>query len=158
MTYKIIPQLSQTQIANFHKRVNKTSNIDECWIWIGYKDKKGYGQVGFNNKVYLCHRISYFLFYNVDPKDLMVCHSCDNPSCCNPNHFFLGSALDNVNDAIIKNRRYNKGFKLNAVDVVQIKTLIEQGLSRRKIAKIFNVQHPAIDNIANGKSWKHITL
>jgi transposase-like protein len=80
-----------------------------CWIWTRAKDKKGYGRFGLMYKLILAHRFS-FLVYKFDPKKLMVCHTCDNPSCVNPEHLFLGKSVDNVKDMINK-KRYNAGSK-----------------------------------------------
>jgi hypothetical protein len=75
-----------------------------CWIWSRYKDKAGYGKLYFRNKVYLAHRVSYILYKTEIPKGSCVLHKCDQPSCCNPNHLFIGSQADNVKDMIKKGR------------------------------------------------------
>lgn len=80
-------------------------NINGCWEWTGFKFPKGYGQFSLTiNGDRYAHRISYFLFKNVNPDKLAVCHTCDNPSCVNPNHMFLGTLNDNNQDMIRKGR------------------------------------------------------
>lgn len=86
----------------------------QCWIWIGHKDKAGYGQLGHSFKKLTgfarAHRYSYFLMNGKDPGELMVCHRCDNPSCVR--HLFLGTAKDNNLDMIEKGRyRHSKWRK-----------------------------------------------
>lgn len=71
-----------------------------CWIWTGRKDGKGYGRV--DNTV--AHRISWLFTNGSLPPNLYVCHKCDVPLCVNPSHLFLGTALDNTQDAISKGR------------------------------------------------------
>src|SRR5688572_8620113 len=84
------------------ERVKKTAS--GCWKWQGYKTKRGYGTVGFKYKPIRVHRLMW-IFRNGDiPKGLLVCHTCDNPPCCNPDHLFIGTQQDNVNDRGSKGR------------------------------------------------------
>lgn len=86
-------------------------HADECWPWTGAKDKNGYGriQVMTNGKwgTQLAHRVAYKLTKGDLPADLGLCHRCDNPPCCNPDHHFPGTQLDNMNDAKLKSRVRN---------------------------------------------------
>ena len=79
-----------------------------CFNWTGYKDYQGYGNIKINYKHMRVHRISYQLHYGVDPLELFVCHRCDNPSCINPQHLFLGTPKDNMQDKIRKGRHKNQ--------------------------------------------------
>lgn len=92
--------LSKIEFIPFH----------ECWEWSTYKDKDGYGYFStvengkkMNRKA---HRMSYMLFNGPIVKGLWVLHKCDNPSCVNPKHLFLGTAKDNAIDRDIKGRAY----------------------------------------------------
>ena len=95
---------------NFFKRINKT---DYCWNWIGSKNKSGYGLfilgkrvTGFQKSLRVkAHRFSFYLHYGYIDENLLTCHKCDNPSCVNPEHIFLGTHLDNYNDCEKKKRR-----------------------------------------------------
>jgi hypothetical protein len=80
-----------------------------CWVFTGGKDKGGYGQchcakVAKEAKVTRAHQLAWFMMNGEIPSGMMVCHKCDNPSCCNPNHLFLGTAQDNNNDMWVKGR------------------------------------------------------
>lgn len=85
----------------FLSKVNKTEN---CWEWRGAKRSRDYGNFNLNGKPTLAHRVSYELFIGKIPKDILVCHRCDNQSCVNPNHLFLGTQKDNVRDCLNKGR------------------------------------------------------
>jgi hypothetical protein len=74
-----------------------------CWIWKGHL-KKGYGYFSHHQILYRAHRIAYLIAYGEFDDALLVCHKCDNPSCINPQHLFLGSSKENTQDMILKGR------------------------------------------------------
>jgi hypothetical protein len=81
--------------------------IDECWIWNGYITPNGYGQTrigGRNSKAIQAHRLSWLVNFGEIPKDMHILHKCDNRPCCNPNHLFIGTNLDNILDRVSKDR------------------------------------------------------
>lgn len=84
--------------------------IDGCWYWTGSLSNKGYGRILVNGKNALASRVSYQL-YKGDPSSLFVCHHCDNPACVNPDHLFLGTAVDNMRDMANKGRNFKPVFK-----------------------------------------------
>ena len=71
-----------------------------CWCWNGPRDRQGYGRVGDGR---LAHREIYREVKG-NPDGFMILHSCDNPSCCNPDHLSLGTAKDNAQDAVRRGR------------------------------------------------------
>lgn len=87
----------------FWSKVNITDLLS-CWEWTGFKNK-GYGQLEFRGKTQRAHRVVWMLIYGEIPDGLCVLHHCDNPSCCNPAHLFLGTMLDNNRDMIKKGRQ-----------------------------------------------------
>src|SRR5258708_2027850 len=78
---------------------------NECWIWQTGKDQDGYGAFWWSNRQVKAHRFSWGLFGGSIPDGMYVLHSCDNPSCVNPSHLFLGTTQDNTADRDIKERQ-----------------------------------------------------
>ena len=84
----------------------KTSlDSDGCWIWTGALGSDGYGRASHNGATVLAHRLSYIKYKGfIDPPSMLVLHTCDKPACVNPEHLFLGTQQDNVNDMVSKGR------------------------------------------------------
>lgn len=94
---------------DFYKIVIK---YDGCWGWKRKVLKNGYTLINMGRKkALLGHRVSWRIHYGPIPDKMLVLHKCDNPSCTNPEHLFLGTHLDNTRDMDQKGRRVNKGMK-----------------------------------------------
>lgn len=133
---------------------------NDCWEWTGRKDKDGYGVVMLDGKNIRGHRLSYAYHNNIkleDMKGLVVCHKCDNPSCVNPDHLFLGTVKDNAADARDKGRAFvgvlNGRAKLTKKDVLAI---LKDDRIHREIAKDYGVTRATISNVKRGSTWKHL--
>ena len=85
----------------FWSKVDKTHG---CWNWTGYRDDSGYGVVRFGGSARRSHRVSYEIHFGEFDKELKVLHRCDNPSCVNPDHLFLGTHAANMVDMVEKKR------------------------------------------------------
>lgn len=106
-------------------------------------------------------RLMYEAYHGQIPDKMSVCHTCDNPACVNPEHLFLGTAKDNTQDMLHKNREARGDklpqTKLTEVQVKEIKLLLAKGdLSNGKIGKLFGVHSATIGDIEKGITWKHI--
>lgn len=75
-----------------------------CLEWQGHTLRR-YGQIGVGTRqLKYTHRVAWELTHGPIPDGMMVCHRCDNPPCCNPDHLFLGEPIDNTTDMIAKGR------------------------------------------------------
>lgn len=81
---------------------------DGCWVWLGAKDRDGYGRVMVDGRTMGAHRIAYEESHGPVPDGLVVMHSCDNPSCVNPDHLRVGTQAENIQDRDAKGRTYRK--------------------------------------------------
>jgi hypothetical protein len=88
-------------------RVDKTG---DCWVWLGSGTTDRYGQIRVGSKMVYVHRLAYELTYGVIPAGMSVLHRCDNPSCCRPEHLFLGTQQDNIRDMENKGRANRSGL------------------------------------------------
>ncbi|TAF00895.1 MAG: HNH endonuclease [Oscillatoriales cyanobacterium] len=109
----------------------------------------------------MASRLMYEAHHGQIPEGMLVCHSCDNPTCVNPEHLFLGTHKDNTQDMLRKNREARGDklpqTKLTSEQVKEIKLLLAEGsLNNGKIGKLFGVTSTTIWDIKNGITWKHI--
>ncbi|MDV4166197.1 HNH endonuclease [Rhizobium leguminosarum] len=132
-----------------------------CWKWIGSTDPNGYGRMNVSGKPILAHRISYTIHRGQIPKGMVVCHSCDNPNCVNPDHLFLGTQADNVTDMHNKGRAIKRALsgenhgnaKLTEEAVKEIRNSKE---STSSLARKFGVSRAVVYAARERKTWTHI--
>jgi len=128
---------------------------NKCWEWKAHKTPSGYGTFWMNNTNYRAHRVAWMISNGDIPNGLVICHKCDNPSCCNPNHLFMGTVQDNANDELSKGR-YPRGenhyaCKMSDATVKLIKKHFQTGdLNGVEIAKKYNINHSTAYRIKNG--------
>ena len=126
----------------------------DCWEWTGSRNQAGYGVVRMTDSSFPAHRVSYELFIGPIPEGWCVCHRCDNPPCCNPNHLFVGTKDDNNQDKVAKGRN---DATLTAEDVTKIRNLYANGdVLQRELAQTFGVSRSNITMIISRKTWRHI--
>ena len=128
-------------------------SIMTCIITNAYKDRDGYGRIRGEG----AHRLAYINYYGPIPKGMVVLHTCDNPSCVNPQHLKLGTHKDNMEDMVAKGRSTagmkNHTAKLTDHDVLDIRASKE---SNYKLAEKYKMHHTSISAIKRRLTWKHI--
>lgn len=137
---------------------------DGCWGWNGHTVNGGYSRFRFGKSMMYAHRASFILHHGDIPKGMQVCHRCDNPTCTNPKHLFLGTKADNIIDCMNKGRHPTLGKKgeenhrsiLKVAQVKEIKDLLAKGLSSIDIGKMFGVHKNTINNIKYKLQWKEV--
>lgn len=143
-------------------KIEKKEN--KCWIWKGAKSGDGYGAIKVNGKQTSIHRQSYKEFIGYIPDGLCICHKCDEPLCCNPEHLFLGTHKQNTKDSVKKNRArclrqngsLNPSAKFNEELVKEIKKLFKKGWMTRDIEDLLGIPHKNLEDIKYNKTWRHV--
>lgn len=147
-----MPDLKQ----RFEKSVSKG---DGCWLWTA-STRNGYGRLRVGERKATASRVSYELYIGPIPEQMVVCHRCDNPTCVNPAHLFLGSRADNMDDMIAKGRHIagkargeeNGRAKLSLEQVAAIR---QDTRSQSAIAAEYQVGQALISKIKLRKLWRH---
>lgn len=152
-------------IARFWSKVAKG---DGCWLWTAGKGARDYGLFGVpcwwgpRRAAVRAHRLSWAITHGrVPPSDMCICHRCDNPTCVRPDHLFLGTLKDNVQDCERKGRgNHAKGerqhcAKLTEADVREIRGPLRH-ISTPKLAVRYGVHHSRISAARAGRTWKHV--
>jgi hypothetical protein len=147
---------------------------EECWLWLASVTKPtrrspgGYGRFSTGKRTPAsytgAHRIAYMLHHGEVPDDLAVCHTCDNPPCCNPAHLWLGTKVENNSDRDRKGRTRNKPLpgslngraKLTEADVLEARRLRKEGASFPELSRRYGVANTTICLAVEGKTWKRL--
>lgn len=186
--------MDEKTIARFWAKVDKNGpvpqhrpELGQCWIWTAAKDRLGYGRLGVRwpvKRSVLAHRISYALNFGEIPETgghhgTCVCHHCDNPSCVNPRHLFLGTMTDNMSDKVRKGRQArgdssgarakpesrprgarHHNSKLSDEAVAEIRSAYggrwADGPTLDSLAEKFGVSRSTVADAVKGACWKHV--
>ena len=140
-------------------------NPSECWPWKRARTIRGYGSFCLNSKNLNAQRALWIIEFGPIADGLCVCHKCDNPPCCNPDHLFLGTDADNMTDKTRKGRNNpavgeRGGFaKLTTEQVLEIRKVYSEGLENQtQLGTRFGVNKRTIQKIVNFQRWKHLPV
>lgn len=146
--------------------ISKRNIVNDCWEFTGQIDRKGYGRRTFTIKGKKqkkpVHQIAYILWKGEIPKNLFVCHSCDNRKCFNPDHLWVGTQKENLQDMTSKGRGVDhKGenhpkTKFKKKDILEIRKMYSEGKKVSEISKLYNQEYNTVWCIVKHKNWKHI--
>lgn len=122
-----------------------------CWLWTGGVASNGYGMFWFDGKVDTAPRQAYRMFCGEIVDDLHIMHKCDVRLCVNPDHLSLGTNAQNHAD---KQKKGRAAKKLTPAEVLKMRSMAT--LSKRKLAKEFDVDRRMVQFILRGRNWSHI--
>lgn len=138
---------------------------EACWVWTGARDRHGYGRISCQRgavwRPRFAHRVSWELHRGQIPDGMCVLHRCDNTSCVNPGHLFLGTQRDNVQDMDNKGRRVvrvrtgaeHSMAKLSEADALAILRSTAKGVL---LAREYGVTPALVSAIRKRKVWRHL--
>jgi hypothetical protein len=139
---------------------NFTVKTNGCWKWTGGKTAQGYGNIWFDGSLRRANRIRWQLCFGEIPEGMLVLHKCDNPECTNPDHLFIGTQKDNMQDMIQKGRgRKANGSshymsKFTEQDILEMRKLSKEGHDINYISEKFSAKKGTIRAIINRTNWK----
>lgn len=162
--HRPIPPLRQSDIDRFWKHVD-VRGADECWPWKASKllnthGQETYGVIRINHLGFHANRISYFIHTGVDLGALMCLHTCDHPTCVNPDHLKSGTNIDNMaqmrrSGRSAQGERHFK-HKFTTDQVLEIRRLSREGFNYTDLAIKFSSCVSTIKSIATYQRWKHL--
>lgn len=156
MTYRACEPLLGSDLSNFMAHIDIQAG---CWNWTGRCVAGGYGRARHDLPA---HRVAFVSFVGPIPDGMMVCHHCDNPPCCNPAHLFLGTAQDNMADAVHKGRfpwrrtavvEGPRAKYLTPIRVTRIRELLAEGYTQRQVARMAGVDHSTVSRLSHRAHW-----
>jgi len=163
-------------LEHFLSRID-IGHPDACWEWQKMR-RAGYGRVRSGTRMWEAHRVAWEVHFGDEiPAKLHVCHSCDNPACCNPSHLWLGTSADNMGDRERKGRgRQPSGdnhrsrkhpetvlrgsqhgmARLSEKDIPGIRLMRARGNTWQSIGDAYGVGMNTVRNVCIGRTWKHV--
>lgn len=132
-----------------------------CWEYQGCRYPRGYGKLGRDGESWNAHRYAYTKLIGEISEGLWVCHKCDNPPCCNPEHLFLGTAADNIHDMHAKGRNrpsgmYGERHGMSKLTADQVRAIRADNRTLVEVAAAHGVNYRTISGVKLGRVWRHV--
>lgn len=136
---------------------HRADGEDGCWVWTGCRSSSGYGALNVAGRMVATHRLAWEMANGAIPSGLFICHSCDNPSCINPAHLFLGTHIQNMADCKSKKRTMRGERHHQAKLSISVVREIRLGNGPLRFDAVrFGVSESTITRIRHGKLWGHL--
>lgn len=145
-------------VIRFWAQTNKREP-NQCWLWVGATDNDGYGRMGGGGrgKHLRAHRVSWELHNGKINKGKFILHKCDNPTCVNPKHLFVGTPKDNSEDMVTKKRQAkgeaNGSSRFTGAQIIAIRA---DTRLQKIIAIDYSTNQAHISAIKTRRVWRHI--
>jgi HNH endonuclease len=149
--------------SDFWAKVDSSAGPQSCWPWLGPVSHNGYGRgARLFDRYWRAHRLAHFIATGEEPP--VVCHRCDNPICCNPEHLFGGTQLDNVRDCWNKGRKTipygekHPSAKRTEDQILAIRNArVKWPEEIDYLAAMFDANRNYINSVRRGAIWAHLT-
>lgn len=148
-------------IIRFKEKYVET-DADSCWVWTACITNSGYGSFLCDGRPRQAHRVAYRIAFGHCPDDLFVCHKCDNKSCVNPSHLFLGTAADNNKDRHKKGRSKGGSMPGTSNPVARltddtVKAIFQASGTLKQVGERYGVTMQDVSAIRRGNTWSSVT-
>jgi hypothetical protein len=151
--------------ADLERRIDRRGD-GECWPWTGCVNSWGYGQVTWQGVAMNASRAMYLAEHGGIAAGLVVCHSCDNPICCNPAHLFAATQAENLADCRAKGRArgtFSGGVghprhvaKVTEDQVRMARELYGAGTTQTEIGRMVGLHPATVSRIVRRLAWAHV--
>jgi hypothetical protein len=154
--------MARPTVEPIQRFITKVKITNNCWQWVGSvgggESGGNYGQLWIDGANYPAHKFIYEYVHNKKlTPGILVCHTCDNSICVNPNHLFEGTHKDNMTDRNNKNRQAkgegNGNHTLTEADVIEIRS---NKMGVMATAKKFGIHRSTVNRLRKGLSWQHL--
>lgn len=148
-------KFDKSRLDDFWDKV-EVKDSDECWIWKGYINPDGYGQLDVGGKTTGAHRVAVRADGR-DPTGKVVRHTCHNPSCVNPHHLVIGTQKENVQDMVeAGHQARGERHGQSELSADQVREIRASDRSPKELAHQYPTSASNIRAVREGEAWVHV--